>query len=52
MDKYIALGSTLIPASLLVTIIIILLAVVGLLLVEILRRKKVNTPRQAKTSFS
>jgi hypothetical protein len=52
MDKYIALGSTLIPASLLVTIVIILLAVVGLLLVEILRRKKVNLSRQAKTSFS
>ncbi|HSQ49111.1 MAG TPA: carboxypeptidase-like regulatory domain-containing protein [Candidatus Deferrimicrobiaceae bacterium] len=52
MDKYIAFGSTLIPASLLVTIIIILLAVMGLLLVEILRRKKVNLHRQAKTSFS
>jgi len=52
MDKYIALGSTLIPASLLVTIIIILLAVIALLLIEIIRRKKVNIPRQAKTSFS
>jgi hypothetical protein len=52
MDKYIALGSTLIPASLLVTIIIILFAVVALLLVEILRKRKVNVLRQAKTSFS
>ena len=52
MDKYIALGSTLIPASLLVTLIIILVIVVGLLLVEILLRKKVTLPRQAKTSFS
>jgi uncharacterized membrane protein len=52
MEKYIALGSTLIPASLLVTIVIILLAVVALLLVEILRRKKVNVPRQTKSSFS
>jgi hypothetical protein len=52
LDKYIALGSTLISASMLVTIIILLLAVIALLLVEILRRKKVNLARQAKTSFS
>jgi hypothetical protein len=52
LDKYIALGSTLISASMLVTIIILLLAVIALLLVEILRKKKVNLARQAKTSFS
>jgi hypothetical protein len=39
MDKYIAFGSTLIPATFLLTIIIIIFAVVSLLLVEVIRRR-------------
>lgn len=43
MDKYIAFGSTLIPASLLFTIIIVILAVISLVVVEVIRRRRVKS---------
>jgi hypothetical protein len=47
IDKYVALGSLLIPASLLITVLIILIAVFALALVEVYRRKR--TKRSATT---
>ena len=42
MDRYIALGSLLIPVSSLITLIIILVAIVLFVTVEIYRRKKLK----------
>ncbi len=42
IDRYIALGSMLIPASALITIIIILVAIILFAMVEIYRRRRVK----------
>jgi YbbR domain-containing protein len=42
IDRYIALGSMLIPASALITILIILVAIILFALVETYRRRRVN----------
>jgi len=40
IDKYVTIGSLLIPASLLISILIVLAAVIALLLVEVYWRRK------------
>ena len=47
IDRYIVLGSLLIPVSSLITIIIILVAIVLLAIVEIYRRRKVKQSRES-----
>ena len=42
MDKYVALGSLLIQASLLITILIILSAIILFALVEVVRRRRLK----------
>ena len=45
MDRYIALGSLMIPVSSLITIIIIMIVIVLLVTVEIYRRRKLKQSR-------
>ena len=47
IDRYIVLGSLLIPVSSFIALIIILVAIVLLAIIEVYRRKKSKTPRES-----